>query len=91
MLVRGKVVGTNYTAPFEVFKDKNGVSLRVELPGKPFEYSTGCHCLEPLELLGILLPAIEEEIGDIKGVFVEEIEESARERLMGKLRKLFNL
>lgn len=89
MLVRGKVIGEKVTAPFEILKTKDGISLRVELPGEPFEYSTDCSCLEPLELLGLLLPAIEEEIGEIKGVFVEEtVEEksSPLERLRRILR-----
>ncbi|KUH34748.1 hypothetical protein APY94_00795 [Thermococcus celericrescens] len=91
MLVRGKIVGEKFTAPFEILKTGDGISLRVELPGEPFEYSTDCHCLEPLELLGLLLPAIEEEIGEIKGVFVEDVEEkrSVFERVRGLLRKTF--
>ncbi|NJE10600.1 hypothetical protein [Thermococcus sp. MAR1] len=88
MLVRGKIIGEKVTAPFEILKTGDGISLRVELLGKPFEYSTGCSCLEPLELLGLLLPAIEEEIGEIKGVFVEEVVEEKRsplEQLRGML------
>ena len=90
MLVRGRVVGAKEVATFEVLKDRKGISLKVELPGKPLVYSTDCHCLEPLELLGLFLPALEEELGEIKGVFVEKIEESVRGKLMGRLRKLFN-
>ena len=89
MLVRGRVIGEKITAPFEILKTKEGISLRVELPGEPFEYSTDCSCLEPLELLGLLLPVIEEEIGEIKGVFVEEVVEeksSPVERLKRILR-----
>jgi len=89
MLVRGKVIGEKVTAPFEILKTGDGISLRVELPGEPFEYSTDCSCLEPLELLGLLLPAIEEEIGEIKEVFVEEVVEeksSPLERLRRILR-----
>ncbi|CAD5244527.1 hypothetical protein [Thermococcus camini] len=88
MLVRGKIIGEKVTAPFEILKTGDGISLMVELPGKPFQYSTGCSCLEPLELLGLLLPAIEEEVGEIKGVFVEDVVEEKRspvERLRGVL------
>ncbi|QDA31718.1 hypothetical protein FH039_09065 [Thermococcus indicus] len=87
MLVRGKILGEEVTAPFEILKTRNGVSLRVELPGEPFEYSTDCSCLEPLELLGLLLPAIEEEIGEIKGVFVEEVVEE-KSSLLERLGRL---
>lgn len=90
MRVRGRIVGERGAFPFEVLKTGEGISLKVELPGEPFEYSTDCHCLEPLELLGLILSALEEELGEIKGVFVEEIEELARGRLMERLRKLFN-
>ncbi|HDZ36305.1 MAG TPA: hypothetical protein ENH81_05285 [Thermococcus sp.] len=89
MLVRGKVIGENLTAPFEILKTGEGISLRVELPGEPFEYSTDCSCLEPLEFLGLLLPAIEERIGEIEGVFVEDVVEeksSPLERLKRILR-----
>ena len=75
MLVRGRVVGAKGVATFEILKDRKGISLKVELPGKPLVYSTDCHCLEPLELLGLFLPALEEELGEIKGVFVEEVSE----------------
>ncbi|WP_258084106.1 hypothetical protein [Thermococcus thermotolerans] len=89
MLVKGKIIAENGTFPFEVLKTGRGISLRVELSEEPFEYSTDCSCLEPLELLGLLLPAIEEEIGEIKGVFVEEVVEeksSPLERLKRILR-----
>lgn len=75
MRVRGRIVGERGAFPFEVLKTWEGISLKVELPGEPFEYSTDCHCLEPLELLGLILPALEEEVGEIKGVFVEEVSE----------------
>ncbi|WP_148881977.1 hypothetical protein [Thermococcus aciditolerans] len=87
MLVRGKIIGESVRAPFEILKTEDGISLRVELPSEPFEYSTDCSCLEPLELLGLLLPAIEEEIGEIKGVFVEEVVED-RNPLLKRLRKI---
>jgi hypothetical protein len=90
MLVKGKVVAENGTFPFEVLKTDEGVSLRVELSGEPFEYSTDCNCLEPLELLGLLLPALEEEIGEIKGVFVEEVVEESTQSLLGKLKRMFS-
>ena len=61
MLVKGKVIGEKVTAPFEILKTGDGISLRVELSEEPFEYSTDCSSLEPLELLGLLLLAIEEE------------------------------
>ena len=89
MLVRGKVIGEKVTAPFEILKTGDGISLRVELPGEPFEYSTDCSCLEPLELLGLLLPAIEEEIGEIKGVFVEEMVEEKKGKIHSILNSLF--
>ncbi|ASJ09468.1 hypothetical protein A3L11_09590 [Thermococcus siculi] len=73
MLVRGRVVGTSYTVSFEILKDKKGVYLKVKLPDNPIEYSVDCPCLEPLELLGLFLPALEEEIGEVQGVFVEEV------------------
>ena len=87
MLVRGKILGENLTAPFEILKTGDGIFLRVELPGEPFEYSTDCSCLEPLELLGLLLPAIEEKIGEIKGVSVEEVVEE-KSSLLEQLRSL---
>ncbi|WP_048152225.1 hypothetical protein [Thermococcus cleftensis] len=88
MLVKGKVVAENGTFPFEVLKTDGGVSLRVELSGEPFEYSTDCNCLEPLELLGLLLPALEEEIGEIKGVFVEEVVEGEKKGVHSFLKSL---
>ncbi|NJE02760.1 hypothetical protein E3E27_01145 [Thermococcus sp. MV11] len=89
MLVKGKVVAENGTFPFEVLKTEGGVSLRVELSGEPFEYSTDCNCLEPLELLGLLLPALEEEIGEIKSVFVEEVVEGEKKGVHSFLKSLF--
>ncbi|MCD6525214.1 MAG: hypothetical protein J7K48_09575 [Thermococcus sp.] len=89
MLVRGKVVGKEGTARFEVKKSKKGISLRVEFPdGEPIDYSLDCPCLEPLELLGLLLPAIEERLGEIETVLVEEAVED-RKSLLDGLRKVF--
>lgn len=87
MLVRGKVVGKEGTARFEVQKSKEGVSLRVEFPeGEPIDYSVDCPCLEPLELLGLLLPAIEEHIGEVQDVVVEEVEE--QKSILGRIKRL---
>ncbi|NJE47579.1 hypothetical protein E3E35_09255 [Thermococcus sp. GR7] len=89
MLVRGKIVGKNYSAPFVVRKDKGGVSVTVELGDEDFTYSIDCPCLEPLEFLGLLLPSLEEELGEIQGVFVEEVkEEKSHSRLKSLLRFL---
>lgn len=68
MIVRGRILGTGVVAPFEVRKDERGLHVKVELPSGPFEHSIDCPCLEPLELLGLLLPALEEELGEVKGV-----------------------
>ena len=87
MLVRGKVIGERGIARFEAVKDGKGVTVRAEFPeGEPLEYSVECPCLEPLELLGLLLPAFEERLGRIEGVFVEEIH--SEKSLFGKIRKL---
>ncbi|WP_456420469.1 hypothetical protein [Thermococcus sp.] len=88
MLVRGKIIGERVTAPFEILKTRDGISLRVEISGKPFEYSTDCSCLEPLELLGLLLPVLEGEIGGIKGVFVEEAVEEEKGKTHSILKSL---
>lgn len=89
MLVRGKVVGKEGTARFEARKGEEGISLRVEFPdGEPIDYSIDCPCLEPLELLGLLLPAIEERLGEIDAVIVEEAVEDRKSFLDG-LRKVF--
>ncbi|EEB74350.1 hypothetical protein [Thermococcus sp. AM4] len=93
MLVRGKVVGKNGIAHFEVRKEKGGLTLRAEFPdGEPLDYSVDCPCLEPLELVGLLLPAFEERLGEIEGVFVEDIEEEKSvlrriRELLGKIRR----
>ncbi|CAI1493435.1 conserved protein of unknown function [Thermococcus nautili] len=88
MLVRGKVVGKNGTARFEVKKAKGGLTLRAEFPGgEPLDYSVDCPCLEPLELVGLLLPAFEERLGEIEGVFVEEVVEGKRS-VLGRIRGL---
>jgi len=93
MLVRGKVVGKNGTAHFEVKKEKGGLMLRAEFPdGEPLDYSVDCPCLGPLELVGLLLPAFEERLGEIEGVFVEEVVEGKRsvlERIRELLGKTF--
>ncbi len=87
MLVRGKVIGKEGTARFEVKKGKEGISLRVEFPdGEPIDYSLDCPCLEPLELLGLLLPAIEEHIGEVQDVVVEKVEE--QKSVLGRIKKL---
>lgn len=88
MIVRGRILGTGVVAPFEVRKDERGLYVRVELPDKPFEHSIDCPCLEPLELLGLILPALEEELGEVKGVFVEDIE-SEKPGPVQRLKKLF--
>ena len=87
MLVRGKVVGKKGTARFEVQKERGSVTLRAEFPeGEPLEYSVDCPCIEPLELVGLLLPAFEERIGEIEGVFVEEVEEE--KSVLGRIKDL---
>ena len=84
MLVRGKVVGKRGVARFEVRKEKGSVTLRAEFPdGEPLDYSVDCPCLEPLELVGLLLPAFEERLGEIEGVFVEE-----ERSVLGRIREL---
>lgn len=88
MIVRGRILGAGVVAPFEVRKDERGLHVRVELPDKPFEHSIDCPCLEPLELLGLILPALEEELGEVKGVFVEDIE-SEKPGPVQRLKKLF--
>ncbi|NJE76877.1 hypothetical protein [Thermococcus sp. ES12] len=75
MLVKGKIVGEKATVPFEVHKDKDGIEVRVDFPDEEFRYSVDCNCLEPLEVLGLLLPSFEENLGEIRGVFVEEVVE----------------
>ncbi len=75
MIVRGRIVLKERSVPFEVARTGKGVSLRIELPGNPLEYSVDCPCLEPLEFLGLFLPALEEELGEIEGVFVEDVRE----------------
>lgn len=88
MLVRGKIIGGNGVAEFEATKDRKGITLRVEFPeGEPLEYSVNCPCLEPLELIGLLLPTFEERLGKIEGVFVEEVFE--RLSLLKKIKGLF--
>ncbi|AIU70692.1 hypothetical protein TEU_10300 [Thermococcus eurythermalis] len=88
MLVRGKVVGKEGTARFEARKGEEGISLRVEFPdGEPIDYSIDCPCLEPLELLGLLLPVIEERLGEIDAVIVEEAVED-RKSVLDKIKKL---
>ncbi|MEO2152701.1 MAG: hypothetical protein ABGW50_08610 [Thermococcus sp.] len=87
MLVRGKVVGKSGTARFEVKKETGSVTLRAEFPGgEPLDYSVDCLCLEPLELVGLLLPAFEERLGEIEGVFVEEVEE--KKSVLGRIKRL---
>ncbi|NJE01456.1 hypothetical protein [Thermococcus sp. JdF3] len=91
MLVRGKVVGERGVARFEAVKDGKGVAVRAEFPeGEPLEYSVECPCLEPLELVGLLLPAFEERLGKIEGVFVEEVVEEGTQSLLGKLKRMFS-
>ena len=80
MIMRGRIVLKERSVPFEVARTGKGLSLRIELPGKPLEYSVDCPCLEPLELLGLFLPALEGELGEIEGVFVEEASEKMGER-----------
>ena len=50
MIVRGRIVLKERSVPFEVARTGKGLSLRIELPGNPLEYSVDCLCLEPLEL-----------------------------------------
>ncbi|WP_040681382.1 hypothetical protein [Thermococcus zilligii] len=89
MIVRGKIILEELSVPFEVSKTRKGLSLRIGLPEKPLEYSVDCPCLEPLELLGLFLPALEEELGEIKGVLVEEaVGEGVGGKLTERLRKL---
>lgn len=88
MIVRGRILGAGVVAPFEVRKDERGLHVRVELPDKPFEYSLDCPCLEPLEFLGLILPALEEELGEVKGVFVEGVE-AEKPGPVQRLKKLF--
>ncbi|ASJ01686.1 hypothetical protein [Thermococcus gorgonarius] len=91
MIVRGRIILKECSVPFEVSKTGKGLSLRIELPEKPLEYSVDCPCLEPLELLGLFLPALEEELGEVEGVFVEEVVgEGVGGKLTERLRKLFN-
>ncbi|BAD84744.1 hypothetical protein TK0555 [Thermococcus kodakarensis KOD1] len=82
MIVRGRILGAGVVAPFEVRKDERGLYVRVELPDKLFEHSIDCPCLEPLEFLGLLLPALEEELGEVKGVFVEKVEKEKHHSLL---------
>ncbi len=90
MLVRGKVVGKRGVARFEVRKEKGSVTLRAEFPdGEPLDYSVDCPCLEPLELVGLLLPAFEERLGEIEGVFVEEVEEERS--VLGRIKELLGV
>ncbi|WP_297491488.1 hypothetical protein [Thermococcus sp.] len=56
MTMRGRMVLKGCSVPFEVARTGKGLSLRIELPGNPLEYSVDCPCLEPLELLGIFCP-----------------------------------
>ncbi|WP_457741837.1 hypothetical protein [Thermococcus sp.] len=87
MLVRGRIVGKSGTARFTAERTSKGVSIRVEFPGgEPLEYSVDCPCLEPLELVGLLLPAFEERLGEIEGVFVEEVEE--KKSVLGRIKGL---
>ncbi|GAB6135026.1 hypothetical protein [Thermococcus prieurii] len=92
MFVRGKVIGKKGIARFEVRKEKGGLTLRAEFPeGEPLDYSVDCSCLEPLELVGLLLPAFEERLSEIEGVFVGEIVEgkkSVLERIKDLLGKI---
>ncbi|NJE53703.1 hypothetical protein [Thermococcus sp. 21S9] len=88
MFVRGKVVGKKGIVRFEVKKAKGGLTLRAEFPdGEPLDYSVDCPCLEPIELVGLLLPAFEERLGEIEGVFVEEVVEGKRS-VLGRIREL---
>ncbi|WP_461863447.1 hypothetical protein [Thermococcus sp.] len=80
MAVRGRLILKKTTIPFEITKDGERISLRIELSEKPLEYSVDCPCLEPLELLGLFLPVLEEELGEIEGVFVEEVREKRGEK-----------
>ena len=86
MIVRGRIVLKERSVPFEVTRTGNGLSLRIELSENPLEYSVDCPCLEPLEFLGLFLPALEEELGGIEGVFVEEVSEKRGEE--GKFHSL---
>ncbi len=89
MIVKGKVVGERGIAKFRAEKNGKIVKVKAEFPeGEPLEYSVGCPCLEPLELVGLLLPAFEERLGKIEGVFVEEVQEkpSVWERVKGVLK-----
>lgn len=75
MIVKGKVVGERGIAKFRAEKDGRIIKVKAEFPeGEPLEYSVGCPCLEPLEPVGLLLPAFEERLGKIEGVFVEEVQ-----------------
>ncbi len=80
MAVRGRLILKKTTIPFEITKDGEKISLRIELSEKPLEYSVDCPCLEPLELLGLFLPVLEEELGEIEGVFVEDVREKRGEK-----------
>ncbi|WP_457742634.1 hypothetical protein [Thermococcus sp.] len=87
MFVRGKVVGKEGVACFEVRKEKGSITLRAEFPdGEQLDYSIDCSCLEPLELVGLLLPAFEDRLGEIEGVFVEEVEEERS--VLGRIKEL---
>ncbi len=79
MIVRNRIVLKEGYVPFEVRRTRKGLSLRIELLGKPLEYFVDCPCFGLPEFLRLFLPALEEKIGEIKGVFVEKIEESTRE------------
>ncbi|WP_456453277.1 hypothetical protein [Thermococcus sp.] len=72
MLIKGRIIGINGSFPFTAGKEGERIELRVELPDGPLEYSVECSCLEPLELLSLLLPSIEDKAGEIRGIFVEE-------------------
>ena len=72
---------------FEVKKEKGGLTLRAEFPdGEPLDYSVDCPCFGPLELVGLLLPAFEERLGEIEGVFVEDVEEERS--ILGRIKEL---
>ncbi|NJE85845.1 hypothetical protein E3E23_08425 [Thermococcus sp. CX2] len=90
MLVRGKIAGNKASVPFTARKDKKGVEIKVDFPDEEFTYSVDCPCLEPLELLGLLLPSFEEKLGEIHGVFVEEVKEEKSHSLLNSLRRFLS-
>ncbi len=76
--IKGRIKRKKTSVPFSGEKNDRGVCIRIEFPGSPLEYSIDCPCLEPIELLGLLLPAVEERLGEIEGVFVEEVEDKKK-------------